>query len=45
MDGGLFVEQGTAAEMFDRPREPRTRRFLNMIARTDDREADATGRM
>ena len=28
MDGGVVVEQGTAAEMFEHPREPRTKSFL-----------------
>jgi len=28
MDGGVVVEQGTAAEVFETPREPRTRSFL-----------------
>ncbi len=28
MDGGVVVEQGTAAEMFEHPREPRTQSFL-----------------
>jgi hypothetical protein len=31
--------------MFDHAREPRTRRFLNMIAKPNDRETDATGRV
>ena len=42
MDGGLFVEQGSGGEIFDRPREARTRRFLNMIAKNDERETGAT---
>jgi len=28
MDGGVVVEQGTAAELFEHPREPRTQSFL-----------------
>jgi len=28
MDEGAIVEQGTPAELFGAPREPRTRRFL-----------------
>jgi ABC-type polar amino acid transport system ATPase subunit len=31
MDEGRIVEQGTAAEVFDRPRHPRTREFLGKI--------------
>jgi ABC-type polar amino acid transport system ATPase subunit len=45
IDGGIVVEQGSVTEMFDHAREPRTRRFLNMIAKPNDRETDATGRM
>ena len=44
MDDGVFVEQGTVGDIFDRAREARTRRFLNMIARAGDRVTDATGR-
>jgi ABC-type polar amino acid transport system ATPase subunit len=28
MDDGAIVEQGTPEDIFGRPREPRTRRFL-----------------
>jgi ABC-type polar amino acid transport system ATPase subunit len=42
MDDGLFVEQGTVGDIFDRARESRTCRFLNMIARTGDRVTDET---
>ncbi|WP_144945167.1 L-cystine ABC transporter ATP-binding protein TcyN [Pseudomonas oryzihabitans] len=38
MDGGRIVEQGPAAELFNRPREERTRRFLAMFVR--DNAAD-----
>jgi ABC-type polar amino acid transport system ATPase subunit len=31
MDEGRIVEEGKAAEIFDRPREPRTREFLGKI--------------
>jgi polar amino acid transport system ATP-binding protein len=31
MDEGRIVEQGTAAEVFDRPQHPRTREFLGKI--------------
>jgi polar amino acid transport system ATP-binding protein len=31
MDEGLLVEQGTPADLFDRPREERTRRFLSKV--------------
>lgn len=33
MDGGHIVEQGPAAELFNRPREERTRRFLAKFVR------------
>lgn len=33
MDGGRIVEQGPAAELFNRPREERTRRFLAKFVR------------
>lgn len=32
MDGGVVVEQGTAAEVFERPRETRTQAFLSRYA-------------
>jgi polar amino acid transport system permease protein len=35
MDGGVVVEQGTPEEVLDNPREDRTRKFLNMVARED----------
>ena len=38
MDGGRIVEQGPAAELFNRPREERTRRFLAKFVR--DNSAD-----
>lgn len=38
MDGGRIVEQGPAAEFFNRPREERTRRFLAKFVR--DNAAD-----
>ncbi len=38
MDGGRIVEQGPAAELFNHPREERTRRFLAKFAR--DNAAD-----
>jgi L-cystine transport system ATP-binding protein len=31
MDGGLVVEEGTPREIFTRPKEPRTRQFLDRI--------------
>ena len=31
IDEGLIVEEGTPAELFDRPQEERTRRFLNKV--------------
>ncbi len=31
LDGGRIIEQGTPAEMFSAPREPRTREFLRRI--------------
>ena len=31
MDEGLLVEQGTPAELFDRPQHERTRRFLSKV--------------
>lgn len=31
MDGGRIVETGTPAEIFDKPREARTRNFLNAV--------------
>lgn len=31
MDGGNIVEQGTPAEVFDNPKNPRTIRFLNKV--------------
>jgi len=31
MDGGQIVEQGSAADLFDRPQHPRTREFLGKI--------------
>ncbi len=33
MDGGVIVEEGTAAEVIDRPRHDRTRRFLRLVER------------
>jgi polar amino acid transport system ATP-binding protein len=30
-DGGLIVEQGTPAEIFGAPRDPRTRQFLQHV--------------
>jgi ABC-type polar amino acid transport system ATPase subunit len=44
MDAGIVVEQGSVGDIFDHAREPRTRRFLNVIARAEDRETDATGK-
>jgi polar amino acid transport system permease protein len=40
MDGGRVVEQGTPEEVLENPREERTRKFLNMVARADA-DADA----
>jgi polar amino acid transport system ATP-binding protein len=36
MDGGKIVEEGAPAEMLDRPREERTRRFLRRTLRLAD---------
>ena len=33
MDGGVIVEEGTAAEVIDRPQHERTRRFLRLVER------------
>ena len=33
MDGGVIVEEGTAAEVIDHPRHERTRRFLRLVER------------
>ncbi|MBM7388670.1 polar amino acid transport system ATP-binding protein [Clavibacter michiganensis] len=35
LDGGVVVEEGTPAEVFDAPREPRTREFLRRLAGPD----------
>ena len=35
MDQGVVVEQGSPGEVLDDPQNPRTRRFLNMVARDD----------
>jgi polar amino acid transport system ATP-binding protein len=37
MDEGVIVEQGTPAEVFGAPREPRTRRFLDHLTAPDTR--------
>src|SRR3954465_12358915 len=39
MDEGVIVEQGTPAELFGAPREPRTRRFLEHFTLSDARAA------
>ena len=31
MDGGLIVEQGIPADIFDNPKEQRTKNFLNAV--------------
>lgn len=31
MDGGLIAEQGTAEQVFDKPKNPRTREFLSKV--------------
>lgn len=31
MDGGVIVEQGTAEEIFERPQNPRTKKFLEQV--------------
>jgi polar amino acid transport system ATP-binding protein len=31
MDGGAIVEQGAPAQVLDRPREARTKRFLGLV--------------
>ncbi|MBQ7262208.1 MAG: amino acid ABC transporter ATP-binding protein, partial [Synergistaceae bacterium] len=33
MDHGLIAEEGTPADVFDRPREPRTIEFLSKVLR------------
>ena len=33
MDGGVIVEQGPPLEVFDNPREERTRQFLRVFER------------
>lgn len=33
MDGGVIVEQGTPAEVFDHPRHSRTQQFLKRVAK------------
>jgi polar amino acid transport system permease protein len=33
MDGGRIVEEGTPAEVLERPQEPRTRQFLRLVRR------------
>ncbi|TWT03460.1 amino acid ABC transporter ATP-binding protein [Planomicrobium sp. CPCC 101079] len=35
MDGGKVVERGRPEDVFDNPKEARTRQFLNMIEKTD----------
>jgi polar amino acid transport system ATP-binding protein len=35
LDGGVVVEEGTPAQVFDAPREPRTRAFLRRLAGPD----------
>ena len=40
LDGGTILEEGTPDELFERPREPRTREFL---ARVLQRNASSTG--
>ena len=35
MDGGVIVEQGTPAEVFDHPRHSRTQQFLKRVAKGD----------
>ena len=35
MDAGRVVESGSPSQVLDNPREERTRRFLNMVARED----------
>lgn len=32
MDGGVIVEEGTSEEIFNKPKEDRTRRFLSMVS-------------
>jgi polar amino acid transport system ATP-binding protein len=31
LDGGVILEEGTPAQIFEAPREPRTRQFLQRI--------------
>jgi ABC-type histidine transport system ATPase subunit len=33
MDGGVVVEQGTPEEVFDNPKEERTKQFLRVFER------------
>jgi ABC-type polar amino acid transport system ATPase subunit len=37
MEGGIVIEQGDPAVMFQNPREERTRRFLNLVLQTGNR--------
>jgi polar amino acid transport system ATP-binding protein len=32
MDGGIILEQGPAKELFDSPKEDRTKQFLSRLA-------------
>ncbi|MEG1841047.1 MAG: hypothetical protein RR213_07300, partial [Raoultibacter sp.] len=40
MDGGVIVEQGTPQEIFDNPKEERTKQFLKRILLADDAQAE-----
>jgi ABC-type histidine transport system ATPase subunit len=34
MDGGMIAEQGAPEKLFETPREPRTRAFLDAVLRS-----------
>jgi polar amino acid transport system permease protein len=36
MDDGVIVEEGPPARLLDHPEQERTRRFLRMVARSED---------
>ena len=40
MDGGVIVEQGTPEEIFDNPKEERTKQFLKRILLEDEAETE-----
>lgn len=42
MDGGIVIEQGSPAEVIDRPQNDRTRRFLRMVEKAPEAVAEPT---